>query len=282
MAQAAQFPKLDLDKLIGRDAADPARRQRLLALMADRSLAPELHQEVDAADAKARKEGEMPDFLWRGLVRTHTTVQGVTTYEKFVRKSAELPWDHASLSALGPDARKARLIALVGARREDNWRVGRLLRAFAEVGSPEGLAAAQARLRFLEGAGAKVAFFAPPGGKSPKPFSGFGPKYARLFWLDIRDADVSEVHMALDSRIQAIVPLVWPHLDTREGRALVTAAVEDVELYGKVERAFLALAAEARVEAWRADRTIFTMMAPGRWRAAAHFLCTGEASALRG
>jgi hypothetical protein len=68
---------LDLKSLLSREAADERRRLRLIDLIRKRDNAPELHDAADNDWCQAEKEGKSSEFLWRSLVRVHTTKQGV-------------------------------------------------------------------------------------------------------------------------------------------------------------------------------------------------------------
>lgn len=251
--------RLDLENLLSPDAADRPRRDHVLRLLREVSAAPELHGKADSDWVTAQQEAESPEFLWRGLVRVHTTVRGVQTYAWFMEPRNQPLWTHAALRRLDPETRRQRFMYLAHTKLPHNKRVQALMDAFDKLADPATLAKQQAELRELRGAENKISYFNPP--KRKGPYKGIGPKYARLFWLDIADPEVSALHVALDSRVQQVLPLVWPHLDSPEGEILISGAALDDHLYCKLERAVLDLARDADILPWRADRILFHMFA---------------------
>jgi hypothetical protein len=117
----------------------------------------------------------------------------------------------------------------------------------------------QRNLRNLTGACNKVRYFLSHEGE--RGFAGFGQKYARNFWLDYADDDVSSKCFAIDSRIQSVLSVIWPCLDGAEGEKLIKKALRPEHSYKKIESALLSIAEEAGVSAWYADRTLYHLLA---------------------
>lgn len=265
---------LSLAELLQTDTAHQQRRARLVQLIGSRDQAQELHHQADREWEIAAEERDSSEFLWRGLVRMHTTVQGVRTWRRFIEREAQLPWDYDSIFALTAIERKQRFSQLVAENAAaDNWRVTGLVNSFALLPTRYDLERRQEFLRALQGAEPKIDFFDPPVGR--KPFPGFGPKYARNFWLDLGDPDVSQEHFAIDSRLQKIIALVWPYLASLEGRLLIRAALSVRELYQALEVPLREIAVEAQTSPWRADRIMFAIFDSPNERDFLQFIADG-------
>lgn len=246
----------DLDSLLTTRNANKPSRNRLIRLLRDLpTFAPKLPSELEKDRLRGKREWKKNDFLWRGIVRTATTVLGGHAFD-IISKLPPQTWSFDSVIAVPVNRRATFLQGLIHARTPDNWRVQRMLRNLNQLGSREILNQEQRQLRKLSGALDKVEYF-----MGARRFTGFGNKYARNFWLDYADEDVSRECFAIDSRIQSVLSVIWPRLDGAEGERFIKNAVNQDNSYKKIENALLDIAKEAGVSAWYADRTLYKLLA---------------------
>ena len=255
---------LDLDDLLAPNRSNKAAWRALVRIIGDSTFEPALHREVSAKRVWAQAEAGKPDWLWRGIVRTATTKQGVQTYERIV--ASNFDW---SFEAIAGASEPPKLIRkMVGAVKDNNFRATEIIANFEKIRSLDKLRLLQGQIAGLQGALSKISIFN-PANKTNATFKGFGPKYARNFWLDMYDVDVSKAHLAIDSRLQVILSWVWPDFGGQEGTALLRGALPVESLYRKIENAMLKLATAAAEQyehpkenpSWWADRIMFAMLA---------------------
>ena len=247
---------IDLNDELSETKADPVRRKAMIEILSQtKKIAPELAIRVQTKWTEAQSEGKRVDRVWSAVAGVHLTAQGLNTHSKMV--TAGCPWDFYSVAKQPcPEDYLLKIVnnRLRGPKIVDAWKAlgGRscgedVMRKFEE------------RLTGLKGWGEKVNFFLTRQSGLPK-FKGIGPKYARNIWLDWADEEVSAHCFALDTRVQRIIPVLWPDLANVEGVELLRAAVNHAELYQKIETALAKLAHDAGVSCWKADRTIFGML----------------------
>ncbi len=250
----------DLDSLLTTRNANKPRRNRLIRLLRDLpTFAPQLSKQIEDLRIQGKHEWKENDFLWRGIVRAATTVQGGCAYHNI----ATLPrqtWSFDRAIGVPQNHRATFLQDLIKARKPDNKRVQQMLCNLNRLGSRKKLGQEQRSLRKLSGAHNKVEYFLTVE-SGTKKFTGFGPKYARNFWLDYSDKDVSCKCFAIDSRIQSVLSVIWPCLDGAEGKKFIKKALSRDHSYKKIESALLDIAKEAGVSAWYADRTLYHLLA---------------------
>ena len=187
-----------------------------------------------------------------GVISAATTVQGVKSREYMIANFDVEAWSFGSF--LKEKARVAYTKNLIGAKSDSNFRVKRIVESFNEIGSLENLKKMQIDFKTLRTRDEKIDAL-----KKSK-LKGFGPKYARNFWMDFCDPEFVDGTFALDSRLQKFIAVVWPHFDSAEGKKLIGAAVGDENLYRKIEIAMNNIAKEADVISWEMDRLLFLLL----------------------
>ena len=234
---------LDLTHLLSRDASNFNNREKFVCNLRNwRNIAPEhVVERLENFRSEGSKLYEREDFLWMGIISAATTVQGVKSNEYMTRNSNV---DARSFSSfLKANDRDAYTKNLIGAKSDSN-----------EIGSLEKLKKMQISLKSLTTRDEKIDAL------KKSRLKGFGPKYARNFWMDFCDPEFVDGTFALDSRLQKFIAVVWPHFDSKEGKKLIGAAVGDENLYGKIEYAMNEIAKEAGVTSWDMDRLLFLLL----------------------
>lgn len=249
-------------KILGRSyKAELARRNRIIELLRDgRRKIPSLDLVLNQKWEKAKYERDRPDFLWRGAVRAVMTVRGGRFYERI---EGDKTWSFEELSSLSSPKRLARFRTMAGVRSADqrNRRVDQLTANFERLCQDGILDREQSYLRELSGDHEKVSYFAARRFANRR-LVGFGPKYSRNFWLDIADSEVSRERFAIDSRIQSVLAAIWQGLDSDDQK--LSAVLSNEKEYRKIERELFAIAHEAGVNAWEADRVLYTVLSSAK------------------
>lgn len=185
--------------------------------------------------ARAARLAARDDVLWYLLLQSMSTLQSSAGHVHIFPNADKEPLSTITHHALGQMSSARREKALSHAFRRVRFgkvKAERLAWNFNLIESMGGLKMATSAMGSLPTMEAKKAWV--------RRFKGIGEKYARNFWMDIRDPHF-ENSIAIDSRLASV------------GRILGMPSDD----YDKQEAFFLALAREAGISGWEADRLIY-------------------------
>ncbi len=257
----------DLDRRFMVSAANrPAYKRLIRFLNPPSKLSPATYEYVEQERTEGRGRLGQNDFLWRGLVRAVTTVQGDRAYRN-ICTFPEADWSFDHIVGLSGTKRARHLKKLVGENSIYTRHVTQLLYNCGQLGDRRALNREQREIKQLASAQEKVNYFS---GGCGKRFKGFGPKYSRNFWLDLDDEHVGAECFALDSRIQSVLAVIWSSFEGENGKRIIKDAVNRDDCYRVIERALLTIANKAEVTAGFADRALYRVLAP---KSRERFLC---------
>lgn len=208
-------------------------RARLVAVLA--SPTAQMAAGLAAKKVRAAELAARDDVLWYLLLQSMSTLQSSAGHLHIFPGPDKEPLSRITYGALGALSARRREEVLVDAFvkvRYGQIKAVRLAQNFDAIERMGGLQEATRLMRALKGADAKVAWV--------RRFHGIGEKYARNFWMDLRDSDFND-SIAVDSRLMSV------------GKIL---GMNDTDYRGQ-ERFFLALAEEAGISGWEADRLIY-------------------------
>lgn len=190
---------------------------------------------LDEKKARAAYLAGREDVLWYVLLQSMSTLQSSAGHVHIFPGLDREPLPsitYEALHALDETARQAALTTAFGKVRFGEIKAQRLALNFEKIGRMGGLKAATATMRALRGIDAKKAWIT--------RFHGIGEKYARNFWMDLRDPDFAN-SIAVDSRLMSVGRILGMNTDVYEER----------------ERFFLDIANDAGISGWEADRLIY-------------------------
>lgn len=207
-------------------------RGRLVRVLAN--LPPDMHSMLELRTAQARLIAARTDVLWYLLLQSMSTLQSSAGHKRIFPDGREplatVRWE--ALAGLSKAGRKAALGSSFASVRMGERKADFLLENHRKIESMGGLAAATVLMQRLAGLDAKMNWV--------QQFDGIGKKYARNIWMDIRDKDF-EQSIAVDSRLES----VGRHIGMGQGK------------YESKEAFFLAIAHDAGLSGWEADRLIY-------------------------
>jgi hypothetical protein len=208
-------------------------RARLVAVL--RSPTGHMAGGLEEKRARAAHLAGREDVLWYVLLQSMSTLQSSAGHVHIFPGPDREPLPsiaYGALQALDETARQAALRIAFCKVRFGKIRAERLALNFEKIERMGGLNGATATMRALRGIDAKKAWIT--------RFHGIGKKYARNFWMDIRDPDFAN-SIAVDSRLMSV------------GRILGM----NTDIYEEQERFFLDIAKDAGISGWEADRLIY-------------------------
>lgn len=208
-------------------------RERLVAVLAsppDYMVRALVEKRVRAAELAARE-----DVLWYLLLQSMSTLQSSAGHAHIfpgIDKEPLATVAHGSLRQMSAAGRERALLHAFRKVRYGEIKAMRLALNFEFIESMGGLQSATSSMRALGTMEAKKAWV--------RRFKGIGNKYARNFWMDIRDSHFED-SIAIDSRLASV------------GRILGMPSDD----YDQQEAFFLGIASEAGISGWEADRLIY-------------------------
>lgn len=208
-------------------------RARLVSVLA--SPTDQMAAGLAAKKMRANELAARDDVLWYLLLQSMSTLQSSAGHQHIFPGAGKEPLPqitYAALKKLSEERREEVLTDAFAKVRYGTIKGIRLASNFEMIERMGGLGEATRIMRALRGADAKKSWV--------RRFHGIGEKYARNFWMDIRDADFND-SIAVDSRLMSV------------GKIL---GMDDTEYCGQ-ERFFLGLAKEAGISGWEADRLIY-------------------------
>lgn len=185
---------------------------------------------VRAAELAARD-----DVLWYLLLQSMSTLQSSAGHVHIFPGADKEPLatiTHEALSRLTTAGREKALRHAFSKVRYGEIKAVRLAWNFDFIESMGGLHEATSAMRTLANIDAKKAWV--------RRFKGIGNKYARNFWMDIRDPHFAD-SIAVDSRLASVARILGMPSDD----------------YEEQEAFFLRMARDAGITGWEADRLIY-------------------------
>ncbi len=187
-------------------------------------------------DARDEQNLEKPDFVWRSLVESFSSLGNSRGYEGlFGNPENYKKITFEALSCLSPEGRLGVLtktLRAAAAVRFPNVKSERLAANFKKIEKMGGPAKAKAKLLNEPGRDAKIKFL--------RKFDGIGDKYARNIFMNVYHPEFRQ-SIAIDSRIGSILKELGLKFRTYEAE----------------EQFYLEAAEKAGLEGWELDRLIY-------------------------